>query len=263
MKANDPLADDADVAEVVIMFYSRLMDPEQLTSLLRTLSTGAQVLIGQRLSYLSILEHCWDLPDMHYKLDLMKLDDCNAARRLFKFAVRDKGVTSFCRLLINGKSVPNLKEDEGLWGVLTSQTPEGVQPTNKLEFDFQSSNVVQQAKAVRFKTAASYIQQLWRELTSDQNPLAQAAMQFKEEVNERVIQEGVGKSIKDKVQEGAGGRLVDRSERDFVIKKITRRTNSPKMKRKTTKPTTPTKEMSKETVSSETSDSTVKPDPGS
>lgn len=78
------------------------------------------------------------------------------AKRLKNICVKDKEVSSYKNLKINGRTIPAVTEDESVWGILTGHVMDGVVPTNVLDFDFVIS------KSSMHETAARVIQKFYR-----------------------------------------------------------------------------------------------------
>jgi hypothetical protein len=89
-------------AQVVQMFWARVLDRERVPHLLRCVPRETQIALGHRLGWNNVVVLA--SPDGAYELDLRRPDDNSVGVRLFRTAVELRG-RSINNLLVAGASI--------------------------------------------------------------------------------------------------------------------------------------------------------------
>jgi hypothetical protein len=89
-------------AQVVQMFWARVLDRERVPHLLRCVPRETQIVLGHRLGWNNVVVLA--SPDGAYELDLRRPDDNRVGVRLFRAAVDLRG-RSINNLLVAGASI--------------------------------------------------------------------------------------------------------------------------------------------------------------
>lgn len=98
---------------VVQMFWARVLNRARLPHLLRCVPRDAQVALGHRLGWKTVVNLAQ--PDGAYELDLSRPDDNDAGARLFRAAVDIRG-RCVNNLLIDGAPPSRAPVCVGMWG---------------------------------------------------------------------------------------------------------------------------------------------------